>query len=114
MGKGFFVLQLPDGSEAYTHDGRFERSDDGLLVSMTYQFPILGERGLITLNTDKVEITRDGAILEGDTVVDILKVVYPKNTHDLKSFNQSIFYLFKRNKFQALWKIQIIILCKDT
>ncbi len=102
MGKGFFVVELPDGSEAYTHDGRFERDQEGVLRMMAYPFPVLGEKGEIVLNTDDVEITREGAIVEGGNVVDILKVVYPKRTHDLKSFNQSIFYLFKEEQAEKL------------
>ena len=104
MGRGFFVIQLPDGSEAYTHDGRFERDKDGRLSMIANDYPVLGEKGFIYLNTDKVEVTREGAILEDGEVVDVLKVVYPKRTHDLKSFNQSVFYLFKEEQETGLVK----------
>lgn len=95
MGKGFFVIQLPDGSEAYTHDGRFERDRDGRLVMLANGYPVLGERGPIYLQSDDVEITREGAIVYEGQVVDIFKVIYPKRKMDFKSFNQSIFYMFK-------------------
>ena len=104
MGKGFFVIQLPDGSEAYTHDGRFERDKDGRLCMIANDYPVLGERGFIYLNTDNVEVTREGAILEDGEVVDVLKVIYPKRTHDLKSFNQAIFYMFKEELENGLVK----------
>ncbi|MGC4077421.1 MAG: flagellar basal-body rod protein FlgG [Rubrivivax sp.] len=33
-GEGFFVVQMPDGSTAYTRDGSFERSSEGELVTV--------------------------------------------------------------------------------
>jgi len=98
MGKGFFVLELPDGSEAYTHDGRFEIDREGRLVMLANGFPVLGEKGHIYLSSEGVEITREGAIIYEEQVVDILKVIYPKKTGDFKSFNQSIFYMFKEDQ----------------
>jgi|SRR5215217_585432 len=32
-GEGFFMIDLPDGRTAYTRDGSFERSPDGMLVN---------------------------------------------------------------------------------
>ncbi|WP_137152409.1 flagellar basal-body rod protein FlgG [Devosia sp. FKR38] len=32
-GEGFFMVQLPDGRTAYTRDGSFQRSADGMLVN---------------------------------------------------------------------------------
>jgi flagellar basal-body rod protein FlgG len=32
-GEGFFMIQLPDGRTAYTRDGSFERSPEGVLVN---------------------------------------------------------------------------------
>lgn len=33
-GEGFFVIQMPDGSTAYTRDGSFERAPDGQIVTV--------------------------------------------------------------------------------
>lgn len=33
QGKGFFTVQLPDGTDAYTRDGAFKISENGIIVS---------------------------------------------------------------------------------
>src|SRR5690606_22440442 len=40
-GEGFFMIDLPDGRTAYTRDGSFERSPEGVLVNSS-GFPMTG------------------------------------------------------------------------
>ena len=84
-GKGWFTVGMPDGSEAYTRNGNFEVSPNGVLQTRAGQ-PVLGENGTpITIPPDSVvSIGRDGSIsvieAGANTVVNIvdrLKVVNP-------------------------------------
>ncbi len=62
QGKGWLALALPDGSEAYTRNGSFEVSVNGVLQTRG-GVPVQGDGGPITLPPDvKIEIGRDGTI----------------------------------------------------
>jgi flagellar basal-body rod protein FlgG len=52
-GEGFFQIQLPDGTTAYTRDGSFERDADGTLVTVD-GYSVLPE---ITIPDDSRDIT---------------------------------------------------------
>ena len=59
-GEGFFMVDLPDGTQAYTRDGSFRRSQDGTLVTVDgYQL-----NPGITIPDDalSVSITSDGTV----------------------------------------------------
>ncbi|GAA5183919.1 flagellar basal-body rod protein FlgF [Niveibacterium umoris] len=61
-GKGWFALQMPDGSEAYTRAGRFEVDANGQLVNER-GLQVQGEGGPIALPPDnRYEIAADGTI----------------------------------------------------
>lgn len=84
-GKGWFTVGMPDGSEAYTRNGNFEVSPNGVLQTRAGQ-PVIGENGgPITIPPDSVvTIGRDGSIsvieAGANTVVNIvdrLKMVNP-------------------------------------
>lgn len=84
-GKGWLAVQLPDGSEAYTRNGSFQVSPNGVLQTRT-GLNVVGEGGVITLppNTE-VSVAKDGTIAtvpSGNTpvavqVVGRLKLVNP-------------------------------------
>jgi flagellar basal-body rod protein FlgF len=61
-GKGWIALALPDGTEAYTRNGSFETSVEGVLQTKT-GIPVQGDGGPITIppNT-RITIERDGTI----------------------------------------------------
>ena len=61
-GQGFFAVQTPDGSEAYTRAGTFQLSADGTIQTLSGQ-PVLGDGGPITLppNTT-VQFAKDGTV----------------------------------------------------
>lgn len=81
-GKGWFALQTPDGSEAYTRNGSFDVSPNGVLQTRDGK-PVLGEAGPIAIPPGtEIVIGRDGTISAIDgagviNVVDRLKLVNP-------------------------------------
>jgi flagellar basal-body rod protein FlgF len=61
-GRGFFAVQGPDGSEAYTRDGSFMIGSDGTLQT-TSGFPVLGDGGTINVPPNTLlAIGRDGTV----------------------------------------------------
>ena len=104
-GKGFFVIEIPGGWPAYTQDGRFEIDDQGRLVTMEENFPVMGENGYIFLRNGGIDVDKNGVIYQNGNIVDTFRLEWPNKNHDLKSFNHKIFYFSKedwenRNKFR--------------
>jgi len=61
-GKGWFALQMPDGSEAYTRDGSFELTENGVLQTRS-GMPVAGDGGTITIPPDsEISVATDGTI----------------------------------------------------
>lgn len=61
-GKGWIALVLPDGTEAYTRNGGFETSENGILQTHS-GIPVQGDGGPITIPPNvRVTIERDGTI----------------------------------------------------
>lgn len=84
-GAGWFAVQMPDGSEAYTRNGSFEVSPNGILQTRT-GLPVLGGGGPITVPPDvEVVVGADGTIStvprtgarNTTNAVDQLKLVNP-------------------------------------
>lgn len=83
-GKGWFSVAQPGGGEAYTRDGGFEVSANGVLQTRA-GLPVLGEQGMITIPPEaEITIGRDGSlsvvengINEIINVIDRLKLVNP-------------------------------------
>lgn len=88
-GKGWLVVQLPDGGEGYTRAGNLTINENGILQTQS-GMPLVGESGPITIPPDmKVAIAKDGTISAIPTtgaanveVVGRLKLVNP-NEKDL-------------------------------
>lgn len=76
-GPGFFVLQLPDGTLAYTRDGDFYQGALGTLVTRQ-GWPVLGESGVIELdpaNPAPAAISPTGEVSQGAEVRGVLRLV---------------------------------------
>jgi flagellar basal-body rod protein FlgG len=77
-GRGLFTVETP-GGEAYTRDGRFQVSTEGIMTTME-GYPVLGEGGAVELDllqyseTDLI-INDAGEIILGGNVVDKLRIV---------------------------------------
>ncbi len=85
QGKGWFAVQMPDGTEGYTREGNFEVSANGILQTRG-GLPVLGNGGPITVPPDvEVAIGVDGTMStvartgarNSTSAVDQLKLVNP-------------------------------------
>jgi flagellar basal body rod protein FlgG len=85
QGNGFFQVQMPDGTRAYTRNGSFSERSDGTLVNSS-NYPVLSESGspiVLAQAGGAVTITQDGVISQGDAQVARLSVTSFANTKDL-------------------------------
>ncbi|WP_126444169.1 flagellar basal-body rod protein FlgF [Sulfuricystis multivorans] len=61
-GQGWIALALPDGTEAYTRNGGFEVSENGLLQTKN-GIPVQGDGGPLSVPPDsRITIERDGTV----------------------------------------------------
>jgi flagellar basal-body rod protein FlgF len=84
-GKGWFAVQLPDGKEAYTRNGSFQVTPNGILQTRS-GLNVLGDNGPISVppNTE-IAVARDGTIstvptgpvVSAVTIVGRIKLVNP-------------------------------------
>lgn len=100
QGKGWFAVQLPDGTEAYTRNGSFELSPNGILQTRN-GLPVLGNGGPITIPPDvEVQLGADGTLStvqrsgsrNNTSAVDQLKLVNPPE-QDLQRGADGLFRL---------------------
>ena len=76
-GRGFFEVQLPNGSTAYTRDGEFQVNGQGQLATKE-GYPVLGDAGPIQFNPNngsQFTVSASGQITQGGNVVGHLQVV---------------------------------------
>ncbi|MDB5813531.1 MAG: flgF [Rhodocyclales bacterium] len=97
-GDGMFVVQTPDGKEAYTRNGSFTVDANGVLRTNT-GLAVVGDSGSITIPPDNgIEIASDGTITATPTTglrnaanaVGRLKLVNPAET-DLRRGEDGLF-----------------------
>lgn len=101
---GYFVLAGPWG-EGYTRDGRFRLDNDGRLLSVAGNFPVLGQGGPIVVTPGaEVEISQGGEVKVDGTVVDTIRVVDPQRKDSFESLNGSIFRL--KDSYAALSEVE--------
>ncbi|NQT30077.1 MAG: flagellar hook basal-body protein [Candidatus Saganbacteria bacterium] len=90
---GFFVV-MGDWGEGYTRDGRFQLDKEGRLLSVSGNFPVMGQAGpIIVPPGSSVEFTQEGEIKVDGVTVDTILVVNPENPEAFESLNGSIFKL---------------------
>lgn len=85
QGNGFFKVQLPDGSQAYTRNGSFSERSDGTIVNSA-NYPVLSEQGaplVINPAQGPVTVTQDGTVSQGDTQLGRIAVTSFSNTNGL-------------------------------
>jgi flagellar basal-body rod protein FlgG len=69
-GSGFFSVQLPNGSTAYTRDGEFKINAQGELVTKQ-GYLVMGEGGPIQLDRNiggAISVAADGSVSQGNQV----------------------------------------------
>lgn len=93
-GDGFFQIELPDGSIAYTRDGNFSRDADGMIVNNS-GLPLAGQ---IEVPTDAlaIEIEQDGtvtALLEDNSQVELGQIELAKfsNNAGLEALGDNLY-----------------------
>lgn len=95
QGEGFFQIQMPDGTLAYTRDGAFQKDAQGVMVTSS-GFPVQPQ---ITIPPDAVSLTigRDGvvsALQAGQTAptqIGQLQLATFVNTGGLQSMGENLF-----------------------
>jgi flagellar basal-body rod protein FlgF len=93
QGPGFFEVQLPDGSPAYTRNGHFSLSLRGVLVG-SQGCPVMGERGPIQLdpnNRAPMRVDAGGNVRQGADIKDKIKLVDFNDIRLLTPINASCF-----------------------
>ena len=76
-GPGFFTVQLPDGTQAYTRDGEFSMDPFGQLITKQ-GYPVMGNGGPIQMDLSRGEpmaVSPDGDISQGRDQIGQLQVV---------------------------------------
>ncbi len=89
---GFFAVQMPDGSEAYTRSGSFHTDANGQLIT-TDGSPVLTDTGPITFTREDglVEISSDGTIATRLGVRGRIKVVDFEDVRTLEKIGNTMF-----------------------
>lgn len=95
-GEGFFVVEIPDG-EAYTRDGRFALSADGILTTLDGKI-VLGEGGPIEIDIEQnsasqILINEEGEILIDGKLSDKLQIITLDNPRKLIKMGSNLFQL---------------------
>lgn len=70
QGPGFFSVQMPDGSTAYTRDGEFQLNSQGQLATKQ-GYPLIGTGGALTFdpnNPAPIDIATDGEVSQGTDI----------------------------------------------
>jgi len=86
MGQGFYVIQLPDGRQAYTRDGSFHLtanselvSGDGLFTVPQIVFPANMDQNLVTIGPDgQVTVTDPQGAIQQVGQVQLARFVNPE------------------------------------
>lgn len=109
QGPGFFELQQPDGTTAYTRSGEFTIRADHTLVNSA-NMPVLSDAGspIVLQGEGKISINPDGAIAQGSTVVARLGVQSFSNQADLFPIAGGVFMAGPSADPQPVLKPQIM------
>jgi flagellar basal-body rod protein FlgF len=90
-GEGFFVVQLPDGEEAYTRDGSFRLNENGELVTRD-GYPVLDYNGQsIPLETENVTADAYGGIQTQDNRYFSLGIVTFADVQQLHRLGENLY-----------------------
>lgn len=93
MGDGFFEVQQPDGSKAYTRAGQFRMRPDRVLVN-GHGFEVMSDAGnpiVLVPGGGTIAISADGMIRQGNTQLGRLAVVDFPNKNVLRPLDGGLF-----------------------
>lgn len=77
QGRGFFEVQMPNGTLAYTRDGEFQLNAQGQLTTKQ-GYVVMSDSGSIQIdrsNPDPITVTSDGTVSQGTIIRGQIKVV---------------------------------------
>jgi flagellar basal body rod protein FlgG len=76
QGDGFFEVQMPDGTRAYTRNGEFRMRNDRTITTASGAEVLTAAGAPITLlpNGDPLTINRDGTLVQGDIAIGQLSI----------------------------------------
>ena len=92
-GKGFFAVQMPDGSKAYTRDGEFRINSQGQMVSKQ-GYPVVSTGGTLKLdpaNPAPISISAEGEVSQGEATKGKIAVTEFGNLQALTMGNGGFF-----------------------
>lgn len=91
----FFTVRLANQdqkTEYYTRDGAFTTNANNQLVTKHGDL-VLGENGPITIDSfEQFKVQPDGTILQGDNVIDKLKIKTFSDTEELRKYGHNLVY----------------------
>jgi flagellar basal-body rod protein FlgF len=88
QGPGFFALQLPNGSKAYTRDGEFHLDAKGTLVNKQ-NYPVMTDSGPLQFdmnNSAPINVASDGEVSQGNDIKGKISVTNFKNMNAVSTF----------------------------
>ncbi|MCX8129834.1 MAG: flagellar hook-basal body protein [Clostridia bacterium] len=89
----FFSIGIPGENggmkEYYTRDGAFVLNADRQLVTKD-GYPVLGQNGIITLDSENFSVSSDGSIFQNGELVDKLKIKDFKDTTALRKYGSNL------------------------
>lgn len=94
-GNGMFVVMTPQGIR-YTRDGSFSLDSEGALVTQD-GFPVLGQRGIITIDGKDVNIDEVGRVFVDNNEIDTLRIAIFSKDDVLRKQGNNLFYMVNGN-----------------
>lgn len=90
-GEGYFILQ-GENQQIYTRDGRFKIDRDGRLVSVSGNYPVLGQGGPIqVIPGSTIDVSESGNIIVDGTISDRLRIATIGAPDKMESLNSTMF-----------------------
>jgi flagellar basal-body rod protein FlgG len=96
-GPGFFEVQLPNGSKAFTRDGEFHVSPQGQLVTKQ-GYAVLSDSGPLQFdpnNGGAITVSSNGFVSQGGDVKGTIRLVEFQNMNDLSMIDGGYFQINK-------------------
>ncbi len=103
-GSGFFEVQLPNGSSAFTRDGEFRFNGQGQLTTKQ-GFPVLGDSGPVQIDSNNpapVTISASGEISQGTDQLGSIRPVDFDQPQLLKPISGGLFLANDPNLMRAV------------
>jgi flagellar basal-body rod protein FlgF len=105
-GEGFFKVETPNGGR-YTRSGNFGLNKDKVLINAD-GFPVLGQKGEITLTGQKITVGGNGSIAVDGNEVDQIAVVSFPDLNVLNKEGHTLLKMESRETEMAAGQSQVV------